>query len=208
MLAVSRQRLLDSLGPEDKVLDIGGWADPFNRADWVMDMMPFETRGLYQREGWAEADPEPQRFTEATWVERDICDREPFPFADGEIEFVICSHTLEDVRDPIWVCGEMSRVAKAGYVEVPSMLEELTYGLRGPFVGWEHHHWLIEAHPEESRLDFIFKEHGLGADPEAHFPAGFADRLRDEERVTTLWWEGDLLARERTFVGGDRKRHV
>ena len=59
---------------------------------------------------------------------------------------MICSHTLEDVRDPIWVCSEIQRVAKAGYIEVPSRLEEQSYGFQGPWVGWGHHHWLIEVH--------------------------------------------------------------
>ena len=67
-----------------------------------------------------------------TWIQRDICDREPYPFDDDELDFVICSHTLEDVRDPIWVCSEMARIAKAGYIEVPSRLEEQSYGFQGP----------------------------------------------------------------------------
>jgi hypothetical protein len=202
MLLASRQRLVESLPPDAEVLDIGGWADPLNRADWVMDVLPYESRGFYQRQGWAEPDPEPQRFKAETWIQRDICDREPFPFADDQIDFVVCAHTLEDVRDPLWVCAEMSRVARAGYVEVPSMLDELSYGFRGPFVGWEHHRWLTQVHPDESRLEFTFKEHGIHADPDAHFPAGFRDRLSEEERVVTLWWEGRVNASERSFIGG------
>src|SRR4051794_29855952 len=124
MLAASRQRLMESLPPDAVVLDIGGGADPPNPADWVMDVLPYESRGFYQRQGWAEPDPEPERFTAETWIQRDICDRDSFPFDQDEIDFVVCAHTLEDVRDPLWVCAEMSRVARAGYVEVPSMLEE------------------------------------------------------------------------------------
>jgi hypothetical protein len=59
-------------------------------------------------------------FGRGTWIQRDICDREPFLFKDKEIDFVVCSQTLEDVRDPLWVCSEMIRVAKAGYIEVPA----------------------------------------------------------------------------------------
>jgi methyltransferase family protein len=202
MLAASRRRLIDSLPHDAVVLDIGGWADPFNRADWVMDMMPYQSRGLYERSGWIERrDTEPQRFSESTWIERDICDREPYPFGDGELDFVICSHTLEDVRDPVWVCGEMTRIAKGGYIEVPSVLEELSYGFRGSLVGWEHHRWLIEIDQEERRVDFTFKEHGLHTRADAHFPAGFRDRLSEEDLVSTLWWEGDFSAAERVFVG-------
>src|SRR5438270_13621188 len=99
MLAASASRLLASLPGDAVVLDVGGWADPFERADWVLDVMPYQTRGLYQREGWAPERERPrERFTAETWIQRDVCAREPFPFADDEIDFAVCSHTLEDIR--------------------------------------------------------------------------------------------------------------
>ena len=54
---------------------------------------------------------------------------------DGFFDFAICSHTLEDVCDPVWVCEELARVAKAGYIEVPSRLEEQAWSFQGPWVG-------------------------------------------------------------------------
>src|SRR5215212_2730078 len=118
------------LDAEAVVLDVGGWASPLARADWVIDLMPHETRGLY-----GESDPARERFSGERWVERDICARDPWPFADGQFDFAVCSHTLEDVRDPVWVCSELARVARAGYVEVPSRLEEQAFGVHGPWVG-------------------------------------------------------------------------
>ena len=199
MLPASAARIADRLSPSDVVLDIGGWADPFPRADWVLDAMPYETRGLYEREGWVDRRAaEPERFDASRWIQRDVCAREPFPFADGEIDFVVCAHTLEDVRDPVWVCSEMVRVGRAGYVEVPSRLEEQSYGFAGPWVGWPHHHWLIDV--GESAIDFVFKPHDLHGRPECHFPAGFQERLSEEDRVQQLWWEGGFEARERVFI--------
>ena len=192
MLAASRTALGSRLANEANVLDVGGWAAPLARADWVIDLMPYETRGLY-----GERDPEPERFTGETWVVRDICDREPWPFDDGQFDFVVCAHTLEDVRDPVWVCSELQRVARAGYIEVPSRLEEQTWGVQGPWVGWGHHHWLIEI--EGETVEFIFKPHLLGLE-DNHFPAGFADTLSPEERVELLWWEDSFTARERIFL--------
>ena len=199
MLASSTQRIHERLSDSDVVLDIGGWADPFSRADWVMDVMPYESRGLYERQGWVERrSPEPERFDASRWIQRDVCDREPFPFADGEIDFVICAHTLEDVRDPVWVCSEMTRVARAGYVEVPSRLEEQSYGFAGPIVGWSHHRWLVDV--GESSIEFVFKPHDIHTHQESHFPAGYQQRLSPEERVQTLWWEGEFSCRERVFI--------
>src|SRR5882672_6252258 len=141
MLAASREEILSRLTDSDLVLDVGGWGKPFARADWVIDLMPHETRGIYGET----PDRDAERFSAATWVERDICDREPWPFTDRQFEFAICSQTLEDVRDPVWVCSELNRVAKAGYIEVPSRLEEQSWGCAGEFVGWDHHRWLIDV---------------------------------------------------------------
>jgi len=199
MLPESRQQILHRLGEDDRLLDVGGWADPLERADCVIDVMPFATRGLYGREGWGpvrEADAE--RFSEATWFQRDICDRTPWPFDDDEFDFVVCSHTLEDVRDPLWVCSEIVRVGRAGYVEAPSRLEEQSWGVAGPFVGWRHHHWLIDVGDDSIR--FIFKPHSIHTLPAAFFPPGFVDDLTARERISQLWWEGDFNFSERIFV--------
>jgi len=196
MLDSSLQRILQSVGADDVVLDIGAWGRPLTRADWVMDLMPYETRGLYGRDG-----PDPERFSSDTWIRRDICDREPYPFDDKSVDFVICSHTLEDVRDPIWVCDEMVRIAKAGYVEVPSRLEEQSYGFQGPWAGWGHHRWLIER--DGDRLDFVFKHHVLHNRESDRFPEGFQQTLTEVERVVSLWWEGSFDYGERVFVSGE-----
>ena len=196
MLPASVARIHERLGPDDLVLDIGGWYRPFNRADRVMDLMPYETRGEGGYEGWPE-----ERFTAADWIQRDICDREPYPFADKEVDFVICSHTLEDVRDPIFVCSEMVRIAKAGYIEVPSRLEEQSYGFQGPWAGWGHHRWLIEVH--DNRIEFVFKHHVLHNRDSDRCPPGFRDALPPERRVETLWWQDDFDYAERVFVSAE-----
>ncbi|HZI92557.1 MAG TPA: methyltransferase domain-containing protein [Thermoleophilaceae bacterium] len=195
MLEASLKRIL-SLAPDDVVLDIGAWGQPLTRADWVMDLMPYETRGLYGRDG-----PEPERFSADTWIRRDICDREPYPFDDKQIDFVVCSHTLEDVRDPIWVCDEMVRIAKRGYIEVPSRLEEQSYGFQGPWAGWGHHRWLIED--VGGRLDFVFKHHVLHNRDSDRFPEGFQQTLSPEERVVSFWWDESFEYGERVFVSAE-----
>jgi hypothetical protein len=97
----------------------------------------------------------------------------------------------------------MARIAKRGYLEVPSRLEEQSWGVEGPYVGWRHHHWLVDV--TDSGLEFTFKPHDLHSNPEYHFPAGFHDSMTAEERVSSLWWEGSFSARERIayFEGGD-----
>src|SRR3954464_7543467 len=178
MLAASTTRLLDLLADDAVVLDVGGWAKPFARADWVLDLMPYETRGLY---GYEQGDRAGERFGADTWVVRDMCAREPWPFDDEQFDFAICSHTLEDTRDPIWVCHELQRVARAGYIEVPSRLEERTYGFQGPWVGWGHHRWLCDV--TDSRIDFVLKHHVIHGPEATHFPTSFYKPLTEEQTV-------------------------
>ena len=193
MLAASARRIVDMLDDEAVVLDIGGWGKPFTRADWVLDQMPYETRGLYGRDG--EGD---ERFRADTWIRRDICDREPYPFDDKQFDFVICSHTLEDVRDPVWVCQEINRIGKAGYIEVPSRLDEQSYGIQGPWVGWGHHHWLVDV--TQGRIDFAFKHHVMHGRSSDYFPRRFWEKLAETDRVQCLWWEGNFEFSERQFI--------
>jgi hypothetical protein len=201
MLNLTRDAILAQIEDHHLVLDIGGWADPFERSDWVMDFLPYETRGFYERAGWREPGPlPPERFTADTWVTRDICDHEPYPFEDEQFDFVICSHTLEDVHDPMWVCSEMSRVAKAGYISVPSRLEEQSWGVEGPYAGYAHHHWLVDIDPTRSHVEFAFKAHDLHSSSAFHFPASFGASLTDEERLQELAWQGTFTWAQRSLV--------
>ena len=208
MLESARRRILEELDPAAVVLDIGGWADPLERADWVIDLMPYETRGLYERNGWIEPRAKQrERFGPENWIARDLCDREPYPFDDDSIDFVVCGHTLEDVRDPLFICAEMNRIAKAGYIEVPSRLEEQAWGVAGPYVGWPHHRWLIDL--DGDRLEFALKLHSLHARPDQQFPRSFWEGLSDEQRVEALWWSGGFEYAELTFVDEESSdRHV
>jgi len=189
-------RLLTQTPDDARVLDVGGWARPLPRADAVLDLLPYATRGLYGAE-----DDTPERFTEATWTQRDICDHEPWPYADGAFDVAVCSHTLEDVRDPVWVCQELSRVAKAGYVEVPAAVQELTWGVHGDWAGWSHHHWICEPDGDDG-LRFTFKPHLLGAHGR-HLPAGTTAGLAPDDLVVARWWTGRIPAREQVLVGAD-----
>src|SRR5690349_8620896 len=193
MLEASLARLLREIPDDAQVLDIGGWAKPLPRADWVVDLEPYETRGLYGSESG-----DPERFSSDTWIQRDICDPEPLPFDDGHFDFVVCAHTLEDVRDPLQVCREMVRVGKAGYVETPSRLEEQIYGLQGPWTGWSHHRWLVEV--TGNRVEFVFKPHVVNGRESDRFPPEFEETLTPEDRVETLWWEGGFEFGERVMT--------
>ena len=201
MRAESAERILAALAPSDLVLDVGGWACPFNRANWVLDAQPHATRGFYATQGLpASQGGEVEHFTESTWVVRDICDREPWPFRDQHFDFSICSHTLEDVRDPIGVCAELVRVSKRGYIEVPSRLAESCRGAESPdFAGLSHHRWLIED--LGNHLRFTMKYHMLHGDRRLSFPASFRRRLSEEESTLCFFWDGAFTFSETELHG-------
>jgi len=175
--------ILMRIGEEDIVLEIGGWFRPFNRANWVVDVMPYETRGEGGADGGAK-----EYFSKETWIQRDICARKPLPFKDKEIDFVICSHILEDVRDPVFVCSEICRVGKQGYIEVPSKLAELSLGIRSnKYAGYFHHRWIIEI--ENKKLNFIFKPHFIHSYWKYHLPSSYGRKLAPEKRTQWFFWE-------------------
>ena len=201
MLAENAERLLGQLKPADKVLDVGAAACPFNRANWVLDITPYADRGFYRTFGGpASQGGSEERFTEDTWVVRDICDRTPWPFRDHEFDFAVCSHLLEDIRDPIWVCSELRRVAKRGYVEVPSREWETCRNLesRG-IVGLSHHRWLIEI--DGGALRFLMKHHVIHSHWRFSLPKSHARAMTPEQAVQWLWWEGELPAEEVVLAG-------
>jgi hypothetical protein len=151
-------RIAAALPEGAKVLDVGGGAAPFPRATHVLDGLAFD-EGSCQEQKLLE-DAIPTQFTRDTWYQTDACDHKPWPYPDKYFDYVTCSHLLEDVRDPIWICSEIQRVAKAGYIEVPSRILEQSLGIENPtYAGYHHHHWLVEI--RGNCVEFLFKPHNL-----------------------------------------------
>jgi len=195
VLPSATERILRELPDDAQVLDIGGWAAPFNRANWIIDFQPWDTRGAMGSYGPAE-----EWFTPATWVIHDICDRDPWPFADKQFDFALCVTTLEDVRDPIGVCREMSRVAKRGYVEVPTIEAELIYNVEGtgPYLGHEHHRWFCDY--VDGEMEFLHKPHNIHHDWTLRVIPRWRERMTMEDHLLGVFWEGELRAHERIVV--------
>ena len=176
MLPQAVERIRTALGGDEEVLQVGGVREPLGRADWVLDARPYDERGV--AEG-------PERFSSRTWMVRDACAREPWPFDDGRFAFAVCT-TLASLRDPIGVCVELSRVARAGYVEVPTVEAELAGG---------EARWLCDV--DGGELVFVHKSAEVVGDARARVPPRWHARLGASERVHGLFWEDRLPSRER-----------
>ena len=146
------EEIVKSLPKNLKTVDIGGAYAPIRRADYVIDAIPYSSINWSLAKGGTE-----QHLTEKTCIQHDICDRKSFPFPNKFFDYSFCSHTLEDIRDPIWVCSEIIRISKAGYIEIPSRLYETTFRaeVKG-LAGAAHHRWIVDI-DKKGRLRFTFK---------------------------------------------------
>jgi hypothetical protein len=119
-----------------------------------------------------------------------VCGRDPWPFPDGRFDFAVCT-ALARLRDPIGVCAELGRVARAGYVEVPTIEAELAGG---------DAFWLCDV--VDAELVFVHKPREVHLDPRVRVSSRRVAALEPEERVHALFWEGRLPARERHVAPG------
>jgi hypothetical protein len=177
VLPQAEQRIAEQVSGEATVLQVGAAGAALARADWVLDDRPHEPHG--------EA-----RFTRRTWVQRDVCARAAWPFEEGRFDFAVCT-TLAMLRDPVGVCAELARVARAGYVELPTVEAELAGG---------EARWLCDV--VDAELVFVHKPRAVLTDPRARVPARRVQALEPADRVLALFWEERLPARER-LVGDE-----
>lgn len=177
MLPQAEDRIAATLPDDALVLQVGATGAAFERADWVLDDRPHEPYGG-------------ARFTPRTWLQRDVAGREPWPFPDGRFDFAVCT-SLATLRDPVGVCAELARVARGGYVELPSVEAELAGG---------DARWLCDV--ADAELVFTAKPRAAYTDRRLKVSGARLEELREEERVLALFWESRLPARER-FVDAD-----
>jgi uncharacterized protein YbaR (Trm112 family) len=103
-----------------------------------------------------------------------VADGHQLPIKDRAITYIVACHVLEHANHPDVFAAELSRVATAGFVQVPSREAELTFG-------WPFHHWLID------RIDDTLVFEGRGgarALTGELMHAGFA-----ESTAFKLWFE-------------------
>jgi len=113
----------------DSVLEIGPGASPFWRSDVYLD------RNFSKEEEKKQRGVRDQiRYNKPIFY----YDGKEFPFKNKEFDYIICSHVIEHVEDEnidIFF-SEMQRVAKKGYIEVPTLFYEYLFN-------FHVHKWMI-----------------------------------------------------------------
>lgn len=117
------------------VIDIGGSADGWSAPyiDALVDMNESNSNFTFQR------------FYGDINKDKVWNDVKEYVMKNGKFDFCICTHTLEDIRDPLFVCEQMQEIAYEGYIAVPSKYIECArfeFGNNGPR-GYIHHRWIF-----------------------------------------------------------------
>jgi len=97
-----------NIKPGDLVLEIGSGNRPRGRSDILCDKY---TEDNYERAGGQALVVDKRPFV--------IADGLALPFKDKSFNYVITSHILELVEDPVRFIRELTRVARSGYIENP-----------------------------------------------------------------------------------------
>jgi hypothetical protein len=69
----------------------------------------------------------------------------------GKFSFAVCSHTLEDIANPMLVLDTLPTIAEEGYVAVPSKYREFSH-VEGKHRGYIHHRWIFDIRHDEPNL--------------------------------------------------------
>ena len=134
-----------------KVIDVGGGVE--NKGDISIDCL-FDLKNTLKRNSSIKI------------INKDFCDKDAWSeINDKEYDYAICTHTLEDIRDPKFVISQIIRVAKKGYIAVPHKFRELSYSTHPNHLGYPHHRWIFAFEnnkmlilPKSNVVDFLFKK--------------------------------------------------
>lgn len=182
------RRIAIPVGPDGLVLDVGSGDKPSWRADVLLDRYP-DDAFAGQRSG-----------TGRTRVDRPLFDADAadMPFADGVFDYAICSHVLEHVTDPVGVVRELTRVARAGYIEVPE-------ASASKIVDFPSHLWWCRLDESTTPPTLVFEaKQARSFDPEIEAyleRSGLESSVkalidsRHHHNIVALRWEGTQPAR-------------
>lgn len=149
---------LFNIKKNDRILDVGGSMKQHEliNIDTLVDIIRPE-----------EAPYKASKLLAKRFLRVDVTN-DKLPFKDNEFDVCLCTHTLEDLCNPIKIMNEMSRVAKKGLIVTPTMGHDLVF-LKYDVTNWlvgarrvpglAHHKWFFVK--EKGGLRVIPKNYSL-----------------------------------------------
>tara|TARA_B100000029_G_scaffold474766_1_gene517418 strand:+ start:219 stop:860 length:642 start_codon:yes stop_codon:yes gene_type:complete len=108
---------------------------------------------------YADVDDFTKAFSDLNLKYTQIKPNSKLPFKDKEFDYVILSHVLEHVPNLLEFVSEIERIAKAGYIELPTKLNDnLVFGCDEQDIG---HKWWFEFDDNNSQLLYTEKVNAL-----------------------------------------------
>lgn len=175
----SRQNALRLIAdnPDWKIIDVGAGRFPISRANVATDVEPWDE--VYENRS-------------AVFIQTESLSG----FQNNEFDFAWCSHVLEHVTNPSEFLSEMQRIARAGYIEVPTPL--FCNLVRGNEIGHKSH---IRWDPDNDEL--VISPHRQLLTPILHHSElKLLYPLFRPEMVTELVWHTEIkfrLVEEQNF---------
>ena len=117
--------MMNDLSPRALVLEVGSGSSPWKRSDVLLDRFYVDETG---QRGGGEIFRDRRPMVVAAG--------ERLPFKDKVFDYVYCAHVIEHAEDIANMLREMSRVAKAGFIECPNPLLERV-------LDQDQHRWYI-----------------------------------------------------------------
>lgn len=192
---------IEQLPENALVLDIGGGVKPLRRANYVVDLTSYEERGSYGNRGAVS-----EHYSRNSWVVADLCSPEDWLLGEKSFDYIFCSQTIEDLRDPIRLLRYIQRIGKRGFISTVHWTFEANEirdsrkalpGLRWlvgrwsgcNYVGYPHHRWLVSL--RDGDLEFVWKSAVLHANRSIRPPI--------KQMLYHLKWEGSFEVHEVNF---------
>jgi hypothetical protein len=140
--AETRQQLITELqtrrteNPQYRVIDVGGAINGWSRpvATMIVDVNAADSSNS---------------------MKLDICRTDSWDKLlahvqfEGKYDYAICTHTLEDIYNPITALELLPKIANAGVITMPSIRAELSRAESQFWLGYIHHRWIFDQQDEQ-----------------------------------------------------------
>jgi hypothetical protein len=151
---INKNKIYEKFSVIDVGGTMGGWSEPYIDA-----LVDFNEQKEESMEKLEESEKETKK-RKPLFFKCDITHHDSwipiFEYVEknGKFDFCICTHTLEDIMNPGFVCEQICKIAKEGYIAFPSKYRELCRNVDNQmhnYRGYIHHRWVFTVKKEENQ---------------------------------------------------------